>query len=277
MPWAGRSDPLDKDVISILKDDFKSDNSDKRDEEVTRQQLQSEIAKAQIASRADPEDPEKLLTLAEAYGILDPFDPRCFNVADKLCRFVGAESLHAQRRGDAFLIYGRQLFLKDRFGEAVEYMEKAKKLYQNDGTFRKRRDANVGLLRGYAALGKSKEAADRLEVALTLCEDKDDPILMYTHAKNAIEKNGVERDAEVLDDIWFVYLDTHAELKARFESFPKADQILKQCGENNDMDWRKGFHDAVFKMDPKMATLMTVASFVAVLSFVMLMILQLKS
>lgn len=274
MPWEGRSDPLDQKALQTLKDDFKSDNADRRDEDLTKQQADSAIARAQKASRADPEDPEKLLTLAEAYGVLDPYDPRCFNVIDKLCRFVGAESLYAQRQGDAYLLYGRQLFLKDQLEESREYFEKARKLYYSDGTKRKRRDVNVGLLRVYAALGKSKEAAQRLEVALTLCEEKDDSVLMYMHAKNALEKNGVARDTEVLDDIWYVHLDTHPEDKARWSEFPTGDSVSQMLQQDEkEIDWREALHDAIFNMHPVLKEIIKFLSLGALVCFVMLIFL----
>lgn len=276
MGWLGRSNPLGKDATSILKADFKSDNADRRDEDMTKQQADSEIAKAQIASRADPENEEKLLTLAEAYEVLNPEDPRVFNTADKLVRHVGVESLYPQRRADAFLLYGRQLFCKDRFEESVDFLEKARALYQADGTKRKRRDVNIGLLRAYSVLGKSKEAAQRLEVGLTLCDAQDDAILLYMHAKNALEKNGVERDTEVLDDIWYVYLDTHPTDKARWESFPKGDDVAKMLQDDKEFDWREEIQEAFRKLDPNLKQVMKHLMIIALGCLIMLIIIQIR-
>merc|ERR1712136_246439 len=48
--------------------------------------------------------------------------------------------------------------------------------------------------------GKSKEAAERLEVALTQVRDgKDEAIMLYINAKGALEETGVARDPEVKD------------------------------------------------------------------------------
>jgi len=68
-------------------------------------------------------------------------------------------------------------------------------------------------------MGRGKEASERLEVALTLCENSDDCIMLYISAKQALEFTGRARDKEILDDIWYVYLDMHPEEKTKFEQY----------------------------------------------------------
>mmetsp|Transcript_28189 Transcript_28189/g.42021 ORF Transcript_28189/g.42021 Transcript_28189/m.42021 type:complete len:130 (-) Transcript_28189:339-728(-) len=43
--------------------------------------------------------------------------------------------------------------------------------------------------------------------------------MLYISAKQALEHTGNDRDKEILDDIWYVYLDTHPEEKGKFESY----------------------------------------------------------
>mmetsp|Transcript_134404 Transcript_134404/g.287522 ORF Transcript_134404/g.287522 Transcript_134404/m.287522 type:complete len:287 (+) Transcript_134404:68-928(+) len=236
MVWLGRSAPLGKEAIDQLKDDWKADNSDLRHEDITKGQLESAIAKAQIASRADRDDQGKLLDLAEAYSILDIKDERGHNTLDRLVKVQGVETLEMQRQGDAHFLYGRALFMQDKFQESAENLEKARIYYQADGTKRKRWLTNVGLLRAYSAQGMSKEAAQRLEVGLSLCEPGDDCVQLYMHAKTALEKGDQPRDAEVLDDIWFVHLDTHPEEKKKWEEYQMmASSTTRQlAGQNKD-------------------------------------------
>lgn len=282
MPYVGRAPPLAKKDIETLQQDTKDDNSRARDEDVTRRQLESAIAQAQIASRADRLDPEKLLVLVEAHGILDPRDKQCFNCAERLVKHVGVGSLPLLRQGDAHLLYGRGLFLRDDFEESVEEYDKARICYQSEGTRRKRKDANIGLLRAFCVLGKSKEASRRLEVGLTLCEEgKDDAVDIFMHAKNCLEKTSIDRDAEVLDDIWYVHLETHPEDKKKFEEYSNmATSTMRQLVTDDDdehhMTFKKAVHDVIFEMNPMMKKFMLCMLMLAAWASVMLIVLKLK-
>merc|ERR1712113_1021359 len=47
----------------------------------------------------------------------------------------------------------------------------------------------------------------------------DDCVQLYISAKQALEHTGCDRDREILDDIWYVFLDTHPEEKKKFEEY----------------------------------------------------------
>lgn len=204
--------------LEQLKADWLADNSDAREEGIFLDEYNRRTRAVEERQKADPLDPKKLLELAEAYAIVDPKDKRVLSIGEQLVRF-GDLFFDKQRQGDTYQLYGRSLFLANRFQESLEYLLKAHACFREKGNRKVRRHNNVGLLRAYSALGQSKPAAERLEVALTQCEEKDDSIMLYMHAKNALEKTGVPRDAEVLDDIWYVYLDMHDEVKRTWESY----------------------------------------------------------
>jgi len=127
--------------------------------------------------------------------------------------------------------------LAGRFEESLPVMLKAQQCYKENGNRKVRRINNVGLLRIYATLGDHKSCAERLEVALTQCEETDDSMLLYMHAKNALEKTGSARDAEILDDIWYVFIDTHDAEKKQWENYQNmGDNVLKQCNPDAEDD-----------------------------------------
>jgi len=211
--------------LSKLRDDWLAENSDAREEGVTRWQLDNQIGNAKAKTTKQPEDLDLLLDLACAYGVLDPCDKRCLNVLERLMH-KGVNTLDTQRQGEAYQLFGRSLFLADRHEEALQALKRASICFREKGNFKLRRQNNAGLLRVYCALGQGKEASERLEVALTLCECTDDCIMLYISAKQALEHTGCDRDREVLDDIWYVYLDTHPEDKAKFESYNESGTSL---------------------------------------------------
>lgn len=206
------------DAIKKLKDDWVSEALNDRPEDATKWQIQCQITAAKDKAKAREGDPGPLLELAEAYSLLHPTDKRCWNVCDRLMA-MGVQTFDLEKQGRAYQIQGRCLFLAERFEESLLALTRARACFRDMGTKALRRQNNAGLLRTYAALGKSKEAAERLEVAFTLCEKEDDCIELYMDAKSALEHTGVARDAEVLDDIWYVWLDTHSDVKAKFESY----------------------------------------------------------
>merc|ERR1711920_929187 len=165
---------------------------------------------------------------------------------------------------------------------AVEELEKARICFQTEGTQKKRRDANIGLLRAYCALGKSKEASRRLEVGLTLCEEgQDDAVDIFMHAKNCLEKTAVARDAEVLDDIWYVHLETHPEDKKKFEEYSNmATSTMRQLvGDDDDdhhMTFKKAVTEVFTEMDPMMKKFMFCMMMLAAWASVMLIVLKMK-
>lgn len=224
--------------VETLQADWVAENSDAREEGVFRDEYEARIQAAKEAHEADPLNPKLLLALAEAYAIMEPKDPRVVKHLDRLTKY-GDLFFDKQRQGDVYQLYGRSLFLAARFEECLEVMLKAKDCYYENGNRKVRRFNNVGLLRVYAALGRSKECAERLEVALTQCEVTDDSMLLYMHAKNALEKTGTPRDAEILDDIWYVFLDTHDEEKKQWENFNSmSGNVIKQCKPEDDDDQR---------------------------------------
>merc|ERR1712224_404713 len=62
-------------------------------------------------------------------------------------------------------------------------------------------------------------------------------MLMYMHAKNALERTGTPRDAEILDDIWYVFLDMHDTEKRQWENYQNVgDNVLRQCKPDDEGD-----------------------------------------
>lgn len=225
-------------AVKQLKEDFKGDNADAREADLFRGDYENRIVEARKRLAFAPRDEELLLKLAEAHGVLDPQDARCLDILEELIALGAGRLPDLQRQGDFWHLYGRSLFLADRFEESLLAFLRAKDCYRERGNKALRRRTNTGLLRVYAALGKSKLAAERLEVALTLCEDHDEMILLYMHAKHALEQTGVERDASVLDDIWYVELDTNDELRRKFESYNSMvkDLVGSQMRNGDDRD-----------------------------------------
>jgi hypothetical protein len=225
-------------AVVTLKEDFKGENADARpDEDMRRTDYMLRTEKAKARSAKEPRDVELKLQLAESYAILDPDCKEALSACQE-CLEKGVKSLELQRQGDFWYLYGRSLFLADRPDEALLAFLDAKRIYATKGNKAVRKLTNCGLLRVYAALGKSKLAAERLEVALTMCDDLDSTCLLYMHAKHALEQTGNERDAEVLDDIWYVELDTNRELRNKFEQYEgMCKGVLKQStGTGSDDD-----------------------------------------
>jgi len=217
-----------------LKEDWLAENSDAREEGTTRWQLNQQIANAKQRSQANPEDMDKMLDLAAAYGVLDPYDKRCLNVCEKM-EALGIQAMDTQRQGEFYQLLGRSLFLCERPEESLRALRVAQICFKEKGNKQLRRANNQGLLRVYSALGRSKECAERLEVALTLCENSDDGITLYMSAKGALEQTGVARDAEVLDDIWYVFLEEHPEERRKWEEYNSmGTSLCRQFGTSDD-------------------------------------------
>lgn len=207
-----------KAALDKLREDWLAENSDAREEGVTRWQLENQIGHAKKRTQLDPEDADKQLDLAAAYGVLDPCDKRCMNVCERLMA-TGVNTMDTQRQGEAYMLHGRSLFFAGRFEESLTALQRAAICFREKGNFKLRRQINRGLLRVLCALGRGREASERLEVALTLCEEQDDCVQLYISAKQALEHTGCARDTEILDDIWYVFLDTHPEEKKKFEEY----------------------------------------------------------
>lgn len=234
-----------------LQTDWIAENSDAREEGIWRDEYLRRIQTAKERREADKFNPTRLLELAEAYAILEPRDKRILPLCERLTN-DGDLFYDKQRQGDTYQLYGRSLFLACRYEEASSVMLKAHACYRENGNRKLRRINNTGLLRVYAALGDSRKCAERLEVALTQCEEKDDSMLLYMHAKNALEKTGTPRDAEILDDIWYVFLDTHPDEKRQWDNFQNmGDNVLRQCKTDDDDD-AKTFGEAFSSMWPSL-------------------------
>jgi len=222
--------------VQTLQADWIAENSDAREEGVYLEEYLQRIETAKTAHKDDPLDPKKLLALAEAYAIKDPKDKLVLKHLERLTKY-GDLFFDKHRQGDVYQLFGRSLFIACRFEESLEAMLKGKACYAENGNRTVRRVNNVGLLRIYAAMGRHKDCAERLEVALTQCEVTDDSMLLYMHARNALEKTGTARDAEILDDIWYVFLDTHAPEKQQWENFNSmGSNVLSQCKTDEDDD-----------------------------------------
>jgi len=248
--WKGERIEDVREEVRMLQTDWIAENSDAREEGIFRGEYEDRIKAAQEAQLADELNPAKVLELAEAYAILEPKDPRVLQLCGKLCSY-GELFSDKSRQGDLYKLYGRSLFLANRYEETLEVMLKCHKCFQENGNRRVRRGCNVALLRCYAALGRSKECAERLEVALTQCEETDDSVLLYMHAKNALEKTGVPRDAEILDDIWYVFLDMNPKEKTQWENYQSmGDNVVRQC--TNDDDNNKNVTEMISMVWPMM-------------------------
>jgi len=233
-PRRAMAPPTKEKALERLREDWLGENSDAREEGATKWQLNNQIGKAKKRSEECPEDFDRLYDLAAAYGVLDPCDKRCLNVCERLMA-TGINTLDTQRQGEAYQLFGRSLFLAGRFEESLRALQKAHICFREKGNFKLRRLNNRGLLRVFCALGRGREASERLEVALTLVEDVDDAVGLYVSAKQALDHTGVDRDKEILDDIWYVYLDTHKEAKDKFEGYTAAGEgLLRQCGDGEE-------------------------------------------
>jgi len=261
--------------IQTLQADWIAENSDAREEGVFREEYERRILTALQAHKSDSLDPKKLLELAEAHGVLDPKDKKVLKYVERLCKF-GDMFFDKQRQGDVYQLYGRSLFLAARFEECLEFMLKARECYKENGNRKIRRVNNTGLLRVYAAMGRHKECAERLEVALTQSEVGDDSMLLYMHAKNALEKIGTPRDAEILDDIWYVFLDTHPAEKQQWENFQAMGiNVLKGVKNDDDDDDKRNLAENIatfwplIKRDLQKSTFIRVAGIVFIVAMMM--------
>jgi len=222
--------------ILVLQKDWIAENSDAREEGVLRDEYLRRMKIAEDAHKEDEFNPAKLFELAESYAVMDPRDSRALKLLQRLTA-SGDMFYDKLRQGDCYQMLSRSLFLACRFEECLEALMKAHACYKENGNRKVRRSNNVGLLRVHAAMGDSRKAAERLEVALTQCEVKDDSMLLYMHAKSALEKTGVARDAEILDDIWYVFLDTHEEEKQQWENYKNmGDNVIRQCNPDDEQD-----------------------------------------
>jgi len=222
--------------VQVLQADWVAENSDAREEGVYLDEYMRRIEAAKAAQKEDEHNPVKLLELAEVYAVVDPKDPRVLKILLRLTKF-GDLFFDKMRQGDTYQLLGRSLFLAGRFEECLEVMLKAHACYRENGNRKVRRFNNVGLLRTYAALGDCKKAAERLQVALTQCEETDDSMLLYMHAKNALEKTGTARDAEILDDEWYCFLEDNPTEKKQWENYQSMGEgVLRQCNPEDERD-----------------------------------------
>ncbi|CAJ1329865.1 unnamed protein product [Effrenium voratum] len=208
LAWLGHEEPQDSPFIKALKDDWLAQNSESREEDVTRKQLEARIAAAEKAAGKITE-PNKLLDLAEAYGVLNPRDKRCLETCELVMRF-SLPFLDRQRQGDAHQLHARSLFLHNDPEAALRALLRAQECYKDQGTKALRRSSNAALLRTYAALQQGDKACERLQVALTMCETKEDALNVYLSGKVALEGAGCDNRFE---SIWDDYLDDNPETK----------------------------------------------------------------
>lgn len=129
---------------------------------------------------------------------------------------VALAFLTRQRQGDAHLLHARCLFLRSRFDETLRALLRAQDCYKEQGTKRLRRQNNMCLARVYAALGKYQDAHQRIEVALSQCEKKDDGISVYMSGKTALENT--EFEDEFISS-WEGHLEDNPETKAYYQNF----------------------------------------------------------
>mmetsp|Transcript_4048 Transcript_4048/g.9443 ORF Transcript_4048/g.9443 Transcript_4048/m.9443 type:complete len:300 (+) Transcript_4048:49-948(+) len=206
--WEDPPEP-DTPFIKGLKDDWLAENSESREEEVTRQQLEARIASAEKAASCVTE-PHKMFDLAEAYGVLNPRDKRVLETCELVMQF-SLPFLSRQRQGDAHQLHARSLFLNQDFEGARRALLRAQECYRDQGNKRLRRLNNVGLLRANAALGRGPEACERFKVALTMCETKDDALNVMLTGKAALEDSGLTDNFETL---WEDHLEDNPQTKA---------------------------------------------------------------
>mmetsp|Transcript_41262 Transcript_41262/g.113809 ORF Transcript_41262/g.113809 Transcript_41262/m.113809 type:complete len:301 (-) Transcript_41262:92-994(-) len=278
-------------AIEQLKEDFKGENADAREEDFTRSDYERRLEAAKQRLKKDPDNPELKLQCAEGHAVIDPNDKTCFQLMEEMLQVgvnsPGVSSLDLQRQGDFWYLYGRSLFLADRIDESYLAFSRSRKYYKEKGTRALRKRTNCALLRVHAALGKSKLAAERLEVALTMCDNPMEACLLYMHAKNALEHTGSEKDAEVLDDIWYVELDTNEELRAKFEEVQSMSKsVLSQTASGRDEDdapltwkeFKRHFRHAYCEMfkDPTLKRIFPVMFFLWLASLVVLIGLRLR-
>merc|ERR1711924_199415 len=95
-------------------------------------------------------------------------------------------------------------------------------------------------------------------------------MLLCMHAKNALEKTGTPRDAEILDDIWYVFLDTHEVEKKQWESYQSmGDNVLRQCRHDNDDD-QKNWAETISMLWPMLKRDLSRSQFFRVICMLMM-------
>lgn len=222
--WEESEEDKDTGAIKQLKADWVQDNSDAREQDVTRKHLEKRIEAAEEAVDG-LKQPTKLLDLAEAYGILNPRDDRCLKTCELLMQ-IALAFLTRQRQGDAHHLHARCLFLRSRFDETLRALLRAQDCYKEQGTKRLRRQNNVCLARVYSALGKYQDAHQRIDVALTQCEKKDDGIAVYISGKTALENTEFEDE---FVSSWENHLEENPETKTYYQNFfGSSDGTVKQ-------------------------------------------------
>ncbi|CAE7266308.1 unnamed protein product [Symbiodinium sp. CCMP2456] len=227
--WEDPPEP-DSPFIKALKDDWLAENSESREEDVTKQQLEARIATAEKAASKVTE-PNKLLDLAEAYGVLNPRDKRCLETCELVMKF-SLPFLSRQRQGDAHQLHARSLFLHQDFEGSLRALLRAQECYKDQGNKRLRRSNNLGLLRAHAALGQGTEASERLKVALTMCSTKEEALNVYLSGRAALEDGGFGDKFEML---WEDHLDDNPETKAHLDQQMAAmKQLTKQVPQNQE-------------------------------------------
>ncbi|CAE7813986.1 unnamed protein product [Symbiodinium necroappetens] len=242
--WEDPPEP-DSPFIKALKDDWQlarqwlrlAENSESREEDVTKQQLEARIATAEKAASKVTE-PNKLLDLAEAYGVLNPRDKRCLETCELVMKF-SLPFLSRQRQGDAHQLHARSLFLHQDFEGSLRALLRAQECYKDQGNKRLRRSNNLGLLRAHAALGQGTEASERLKVALTMCSTKEEALNVYLSGRAALEDGGFGDKFEML---WEDHLDDNPETKAHLDQQMAAmKQLTKQVPQNQDSGSEEDF------------------------------------
>mmetsp|Transcript_4844 Transcript_4844/g.11389 ORF Transcript_4844/g.11389 Transcript_4844/m.11389 type:complete len:300 (+) Transcript_4844:42-941(+) len=234
--WEDPPEP-DSPFIKALKDDWLAENSESREEDVTKQQLEARIATAEKAASKVTE-PNKLLDLAEAYGVLNPRDKRCLETCELVMKF-SLPFLSRQRQGDAHQLHARSLFLSQDFEGSLRALLRAQECYKDQGNKRLRRSNNLGLLRAHAALGQGTEASERLKVALTMCSTKEEALNVYLSGRAALEDGGFGDNFERL---WEDHLDDNPETKVHLDQQMAAmKQLTKQVPQNQDAGSEEDF------------------------------------
>lgn len=228
LQWFSLTPPIKEDpYIKALKDDWLAENSESREEDVTRQQLEARIAEAEKAAANAVDEPAKLLDLAEAYGVLNPREKQCLETCELVMKF-SLPFLSRRRQGDANQLHARCLFLQKDYEAALRALLRAQECYKDQGTKALRRSNNAALVRCYCALSQGEKAGERFKVALTMCESKEDALNVYLTGKVALEGVGY---ADLMETVWEDHLDDNPQTKAQLDGQMQAMKDLsKQVG-----------------------------------------------
>ena len=228
LQWFSLTPPIKEDpYIKALKDDWLAENSESREEDVTRQQLEARIAEAEKAAANAVDEPAKLLDLAEAYGVLNPREKQCLETCELVMKF-SLPFLSRRRQGDANQLHARCLFLQKDYEAALRALLRAQECYKDQGTKALRRSNNAALVRCYCALSQGEKAGERFKVALTMRESKEDALNVYLTGKVALEGVGY---ADLMETVWEDHLDDNPQTKAQLDGQMQAMKDLsKQVG-----------------------------------------------